>query len=145
MTNRFRLAFLLLLSAAVGACSIFEDQSPENLEFRLTGSSGMQVQAIYSTQFIAGVTEQGVTEVRIFTADTVMQTLPIDTVVNIAENLQFFVEILPMPGDTLDVGVDIEIDGRGILERAGFIFPDSPWRYVYQFNQRLTEAVEVIL
>jgi hypothetical protein len=146
MTHRIRFALLALaLVTASGACSIFEDQSPENIALRMTGSTGQQVQAVYSTRFIAGLTEEGVTQVQIFDADTVTQTLPIDTVVNISENLQFFVEILPMGTDTLDVAVDVEIDGRGILERTGVIFPATPWRYVYQFNQLLSDVVEVVI
>ena len=104
------------------------------------------MEAVYSTEFIAGVTEEGVTEVRIFFADTVLQTLPVDTTVNIEANQQFFVQILPSAvTDTLDVSVNVEIDGRQVLNSAGFIFPLNPWRYVYQFNQLLTQSVEIIL
>jgi len=145
MKNIIRFGLVLGLMASTGACEVFEDQSPENVNFRLSGSPGAQVQAIYSTRFVAGVTEENVTEVRIFEADTVFQTLPIDTTVSVLENLQFFVEILPAPTDTLAVVVKVEIDGREVLENDGFIFPLSPWRYVYQFNQLLTAAVEVII
>jgi hypothetical protein len=144
--KRFKFVGLLLVLGSVAAgCEVFEDQSPENVGFKLSGSTGLQVQAVYSTAFIAGVTEEGVTQVRIFEADTVMQTLPIDTVVSIVENQQFFVEILPMPTDTLNVSVSVDIDGRNVLDNAGFIFPELAWRYVYQFNQLLTDAIEVIL
>ena len=145
MKNHLRIVALVASVVAVGACSAFEDQSPENVNFRLEGSNGSVVQAVYSTEFIAGVTEEGVTEVRIFFSDTVLQTLPIDTTISIAENQQFFVEILPTATDTLDVSVGIQIDGRNVLGNSGFIFPLDPWRYEYQFNQLLTESVEVIL
>ena len=145
MTTSIRFALFLAVTAVFGACSVFEDQSPENISLRMTGSTGLQVQAVYSTRFIAGLNDQGVTQVRIFSADTLLQTLPIDTVVNITENLQFFVEVLPTGVDTLDVAVDIRIDGREVLDRSGLILPDSPWRYVYQFNQLLTNEVEVII
>ena len=125
------------------ACSIFEDQSPENLSFRLSGSEGTQVTAIYSTRFVAGVDELGVTTVRVFGSDTVVHTLPIDTVISIVENQQFFVQI--EPSDTVDVRARVDIDGRNVLDSDGLIFPTAPWRYVYQFNQLLTEALEVIL
>ena len=39
----------------------------------------------------------------------------------------------------------VDIDGRNVLNNEGLIFPDAPWNYVYQFNQLLTESVEVIL
>jgi len=145
MKTTISVGVALVLLASVGACSVFEDQSPENLNFRLSGSDGMQVQAVYSTRFAAGTTEEGVTEVRIFSADTVLETLPIDTTISIVENQQFFVQILPGPTDTVDVAVRVEIDGRQVLDNTGFIFPLSPWRYVYQFNQLLTDVVEVII
>jgi hypothetical protein len=146
MKKHLKLIVALGLFVTAGGCQVFEDQSPESVNFRLSGSSGTTVQAVYSTRFTAGVTEDGVTQVRIFSADTVLQTLPIDTTVSIVENQQFFVEILPAAAsDTLDVAVKVEIDGREVLENSGFIFPLNPWRYVYQFNQLLTQAVEVIL
>lgn len=141
MIHRFGL--LLALMVGVSACEIFEDQSPENVSFRLEGSTGSQVTAIYSTRFIAGVNEFGVTEVRVFGSDTVVHTLPIDTVISIAANQQFFVQI--QPADTVNVQARVDIDGRNVLDNEGFIFPDSPWNYVYQFNQLLTELVEVVL
>ena len=144
MMNRIRFFLLLAALSGVGACSIFEDQSPENVNFRLSGPTGEVVQAVYSTQFTAGLTEEGVTQVRIFAADTVTQTIPIDTTVNITENQQFYVEILPQ-SDTIDVAVRVEIDGRQVVSSSGFIFSINPWRYVYQFNQRLTDVVEVVL
>ena len=147
MKHTIRFSLLLAAALAAGACSIFEDQTPGNISFRLTGSNGLEVQAVYSSSFVAGLTGDGLREGRTFTADAdpVLQTLPIDTTVNITENLQFFVEILPTGTDTLDVSVDVEIDGRGVLEREGLIFPATPWRYVYQFNQLLTSVVEVVI
>lgn len=142
MMKHLRTAALLGLLAAP-ACQVFEDQSPENVNFRLSGTAGETVRAVYSTEFIAGVTDEGVTQVRVFGADTVLQTLPIDTTVSIVENQQFFVEILPP--DSVVVSVRVEIDGRQVLEDSGFILPVSPWRYVYQFNQLLTQVVEVVI
>lgn len=143
MKNIRRIALGIALVAIGSSCSLFQDQSPEFLSFQLDGSPGEQVLAIYSTAFVAGVNEVGVTEVRIFSSDSVLATLPIDTTFNIAVNQQFFVQIEPV--DTVDVGARVDIDGRNILDSEGFIFPEAPWRYVYQFNQLLTELVEVVL
>jgi hypothetical protein len=145
MNLRTSIGTLVLVAVAAAGCDVFEDQSPENLGLTLTGSEGMEVQAVYSTAFIAGVNEEGVTQVQIFSSDTVMHVLPIDTVVNIARDKQLFVEVLPMPTDTLNVSVRVDIDGRDVLNNSGYIFPDVPWRYVYQFNQYVTDIVEVVL
>jgi len=145
MTSFNKVALTLAIVGALGACEVFQDQSPENLSLRMTGSAGSQVTAIYSTEFVAGVNEINVTQVRVFSSDTVFHTLPIDTVINVALNKQFFVQVETMPDDTVDVRVRVDIDGRSVLDSEGFIFPLTPWIYVYQFNQLLTEVVEVIL
>ncbi len=140
-------SFVLLssLTVALAACSVFEDQSPENLGFRLEGQPGTTVMAIYSTEFVAAVNEVQVTQVRVFRSDTVMATLPIDTIISIVENQQFFVQIEPMPADTVNAVVRVDVDGRTLVDNSGLIFPESPWNYVYQFNQLLTDLVEVVL
>jgi hypothetical protein len=135
----------LAIVATLGACEVFQDQSPETLALRITGSDGAEVVAIYSTAFVAGVNELNVTQVRIFTADTVSHVLPIDTVFSIAANQQFFAQVGTVQSDTVDVSVRIEIDGRNVLDLNGLISPIAPWIYVYQFNQLLTDIVEVIL
>ena len=142
MKPLLRFGLVLVLAATASSC-FFEDQSPDTLSFRLSGSPGSQVLAIYSTRFIAGINETGGTEVRVFNSDSVIHTLPIDTTFSIAVDQQFFVQIEPV--DTVDVGARVDIDGRNVLNSEGFIFPDTPWRYVYQFNQLLTEIVEVVL
>ena len=145
MTTYKKAALTLAIVSALGACEVFQDQSPENLSLRMTGSAGSQVTAIYSTEFVAGVSEVNVTQVRVFSSDTVVHTLPIDTVINIVANKQFFVQVETMLNDTVDVRVRVDIDGRNVLDSEGFIFPLTPWIYVYQFNQLLTDVVEVIL
>ncbi|NNF14626.1 MAG: hypothetical protein HKN72_15470 [Gemmatimonadetes bacterium] len=144
--NRTKL-FSAVLAAAFAStgCSIFEDPTPETISVQLTGSAGTTVLAIYSQVFVAGVNrETDITEVRLSGADSVMQTLPIDTIVDIAASRQFFLQIETMPGDTADVRVQIDVDSRNVVNSSGLIFPGLPWRYVYQFNRPLTDVVEVV-
>lgn len=130
---------------ALSGCSIFEDPTPETISVQMTGSAGMEVLAIYSQLFVAGINQEtSTTQVRLSGADSVMQTLPIDTIINIATSRQLFLQVETMPGDTANVQVRIDIDSRNILSREGLIFPGTPWRYVYQFNRQLTDAVEVV-
>lgn len=136
-----------LVAAALlmgGACEIFEDGTPTQIFFEMEREEGgLQARVIYSKDFIAGVDEMGITHVQVFSADTVLHTLPIDTVINIAREQQWFVQVETLAGDTLDVSVVVDVDDRNLVSRSGGIFPDEPWRYVYVFNQRLTEDVDV--
>ena len=133
------------LFASVTACEIFENQAPEAISFRMSGSDGQVVSVIYSQEFVAGVDELNVTQVQVFVSDTVLHVLPIDTIVDIMSEQRLFIQVETAPQDTVVVDVRMEVDGRGLLSTTGGIFPDVPWRFVYQFNQQFSDVIEVIL
>lgn len=139
------IAGIMLAAAALmaAACEIFEDGTPTRILFEMEGEAGRQVRAIYSRNFVAGIDVAGVTHVQVFVSDTVMHTLPFDTTMSIAEEQQWFVQTETLGGDTLAVSVLVEVDGRTLVSRSGGIFPDEPFRYVYVYNQVLTENVDV--
>lgn len=141
-----RFSALALVLSATAACGIFDDPTPETISVRMSGASGSEVVAIYSQIFVAGVNQEtSTTEVRIQQADTVLETLPIDTIVDIRESRQFFVQVQTVPDqDSLEVAVRVDLDTRSLLQTEGLILPDDPWQYVYQFNRPLTNVVEVV-
>lgn len=142
--RRFAGALAVAATLVAGACEIFEDGTPRRILFEMEGDrGGLRAKAIYSRDFVAGVDETGVTHVQVFSSDTVLHTLPIDTVMDIADEQQWFVQVETLAGDTLAVSVLVDVDGRTLVSRSGGIFPDEPFRYVYVFNQRLTESVDV--
>ena len=142
--RRFAVALVAATALLAGACEIFEDGTPTQIFFEMEGEEGgLQVRVIYSKDFVAGVDEMGVTHVQVFASDTVLHTLPIDTVINIADEQQWFVQAETLAGDTLAVNVVVDVDDRNLVSRFGGIFPNEPFRYVYVFNQRLTESVDV--
>ena len=135
-----------LAAAAVllaGACEIFEDGTPTQIFFEMEGESGLRVKVIYSRDFVAGIDEMGITHVQVLSSDTVLHTLPFDTTMNIAAEQQWFVQAETLAGDTLAVTVTVDVDDRNLVSRFGGIFPDEPFRYVYVYNQVLTENVDV--
>lgn len=138
-----RLALATLSLLLIGGCD-FQDLTPSDVFFFMTGSDGAEVQFVVSTQFAAGVTEEGVTEVRLLQSDTTVRVLPVDTVVSIAVDRRFFAEVLPLGENSLDVRVEVDVDDRRLYERSGTVLTDPPFRYVYLFNQPYTETVDVV-
>ncbi len=139
--KRLGLASLLLL--AVG-CVLFDEPTPETVTLRMTGPAGTIVTALYAQDFVAGSNELGETRVEVFGSDTVVHVLPIDdTIIDIRSSSQFFVQV--ESADTIAVSVRVDVDDRTLVNSQGGIFPDTPWRYVYQFNRFFGEIVEVII
>ena len=145
MNNFKRFSALVLSLGTFTACGIFEDPTPETLSLRMSGPPDAEVMAIFAQVFVAGINQEtNTTEVRVTSSDTVIQTLPLDTVIDIAESRQLFVQVETIPADTIQVAVRVDVDTRNVFDREGVIFPEGPFRYVYQFNRPLTEVVEVV-
>jgi len=145
MSRRLPILSLILVAVAVTACSWFEDPTPEYLRFQLSGPSGATVDVVYSTQFVAGVDEQGVTHVSLYWADTLRRSLPIDTTVYIGIDRRFFVEVKPIQPDPAAVDVRVDVDNRPQIAEGGTIQSSKPWRYAYLFNQRITRIIDTVL
>lgn len=136
---------LFLGSVALAGCEVFEDQTPEFINVRMDGPSGDSVTIIYSSAFVAGINEEGVTRVQVFDADTVVHVLPIDTVIDVRVDRRIFLQGLGPQADTIQVGVDIDVDGRTLFDGVGDLFPDVPWLFLYQFNTLFSDDIEIVL
>jgi hypothetical protein len=147
MKSRLHLGLLAWPLAALAAwgCGAFEDITPENAFLRVDGPAGTEVQVVTSRQFVAGVNEVGVTQVRVFLADTVVQTLPVDMVVDISVEQRLYVELLPVGVDRVTVQVRVDVDDRSQVNESGDIVDVEPWRFVYLFNQVTTRIIDVVL
>ena len=132
-----------LLLLAVAACSVWDDPSPETLSFRMDGTAGAEVTLIVSKLFQAGTDEVGTTLVTVLASDTLVRTLPIDTVFDIVFERRFFVMAIPeLDGITVEVRIDV--NERNIFASEGALFIEDPWRFVYLFNQSITDNVDVV-
>lgn len=146
MKTSLRFAGILAAVLLAGACEIFEDQTPEQIFFRMDGPAGSVVSVIYSKQFVAGVNELGVTRLEIFGADTVQHVLPIDTVIDVRLEQRLYIQAEPAAvTDTLSVKTRVDVDDRGLYDQSGKLYPTIPWRFLYQFNTRFTDDIEVII
>lgn len=144
-STRRRALFAVLVGLGLGACSLVEDPTPENILFRMNGEAGTQVQIVVSTEFVAGVDEFEVTQVQLFSSDTITTVLPVDTVVSVAVPRRFFVEVIPVAPDTMQVHVEVDVDTRQLLDRTGLVWQEVPFRFVYLFNQQVTQDINVLI
>ena len=136
---------LVLLASLIAGCEAFENITPELITFRMDGPVGQTVSIIYSKQFVAGIDETNVTRVEVFGADTVVHTLPFDTVIDVRLERRIFLQGEVGPSDTLNVNVEIDADGRTLFNGTGDLFPDLPWRFLYQFNTLFSDDIEVVI
>ncbi|HSM03931.1 MAG TPA: hypothetical protein VK858_04890 [Longimicrobiales bacterium] len=114
------------------------------MTFEVRGESGTVVDVVVSSQFVSGVTESGTTQVTLGLSDTLTVVLPMDSTFDIRVDRRFFAEVMPAPADTLEqVRVVATLDGRSLFNEQGDIFPESPFRFVYVFNQPTTQVIEV--
>lgn len=144
--KRSALAFVLGFSAVgvVGGCEAFSDRTPRNIGLEMRGDAGKRVRLIYSTEFVAGLNEAGITRVQVFGADTVVHALPFDTLIDISAEQRWFAQAESVgAGDTLAVTVIVDVDDRNLVNEFGGIFPDVPWRFAYSFNHRFTRSLDV--
>jgi hypothetical protein len=145
MTKLKSFVGIALAVAMASGCEVFTDPTPEFINFRMEGTPGEVVQMLYTKQFVAGVDETGVTRLRLFSADTVVHVLPIDTIIDVRLEQRLYMEAIPFAGDTISVTVRVDVDGRNLFNRSGSLFPSSPWQFLYQYNQAFTDDVQVII
>ncbi len=137
------MALLSAVVALAGCSEVFADLTPENIYFEMRGEAGDQVRVIYSTQFVAGLNEFGVTRVQVARADTIVHSIPFERAIDISIDRRWFVQAEALGGDTLSVHVIVNVDDRGLVDESGGIFPGEPWHFVYSFNQLLTRDIDV--
>ena len=144
--NRASIVKKLLVAAAlvgISGCEIFDDPTPRNIFFEMRGEAGQQVRVIYSTQFVAGVNEFGITRVQVVRSDTILHEVPFTRAIDISIDRRWFVQAESLGSDTLEVHVIVDVDDRNLVDESGAIFPDDPWHFVYSFNQFLTRDIDV--
>ncbi len=130
-------------SFATAGCGLFDDPTPERATVMLGGDSGTPVEIIVSTRFLAGVTETGVTQVELLTADTLLRPLPFDTTYSIRTDQRFFVRVAR--ADTVDAQLQMSVlvDERERFRRDAPI-ANGPFTFVFRFNEPTTAIIEVI-
>jgi hypothetical protein len=138
-----RVAGAVVVALLTGGCSWFEDPSPEEARVLISGDAGTPVELIVSSKFVAGVNEGGRTRVVIIQSDTFLTTLPFDRKFDIRGDYRFFAQASRTAADIGSLRMQVFIDSREQFDEDGPLVVDAPFRFVFQFNQFLTDAIDV--
>jgi hypothetical protein len=136
-----RTVFLLLLGLAAG-CDWFKDPSPREARVVIDGAAGPTIVLIASSKFVAGVNDIGVTRVEIITSDTIVTSLPFDRTFNIEGDYRFFIQAARMDADVGSFRMQVFVNEDRKFDEGGSL-ADTPYRFVFQFNQFLTDIIDV--
>jgi hypothetical protein len=134
----------LMLALGVGAgCDWFEDPSPEEARVVIEGDAGTTVVLIVSSKFVAGVSEAGVTRVEIIESDTILTSPPFDRTFNIRGDYRFFIQAARLDADVGSFRMQVFVDEDREFDESGPLLQNGPFRFVFQFNQFLTDVIDV--
>ena len=137
---------IVLASASLlaGGCGLITDPSPDEARLVIQGEAGKPVRVIISTVFVAQVDENQRTRVVIIEADTMVTTLPYENVYAIDEDQRFFAEAARLDDDLETVHMQVFIDRRKEFDEGGVLLESQPYRFVYTFNQAVTQDIVIL-
>lgn len=133
------------LSLIVTACNWFDDPSPDEARLMIDGPAGAQVRLITSTKFLAAVTNDGVTRVEVFEADTTNAALPFESTYAIRDDQAFLAWTSHLETSLETIRVRVFLDAAKEFDESGPLKDGIDFRFVYTFNQRVTPIVEITL
>lgn len=133
-----------LVALLLAGCGLVEDLTPDEATLVVEGEAGKEVRIIVSTDFVAAVTEEGITRVVILTSDTLVTTLPYRHSYRIQETQRFYAEAARLDTDLESVHMEVAIDDRVQFAEGGVLLEGQPYRFVYTFNQAITREILVL-
>ncbi|HUF70335.1 MAG TPA: hypothetical protein VMM79_16930 [Longimicrobiales bacterium] len=136
---------LMLAVLVGGGCGLLLDNpAPEEARVVIDGDAETEVRIITSTVFVSAVNEEGVTRVQLFEADTIVTTLPYRRTFDIQEDHRFFAEAARLDVDVQNLTMQVYLDDRKQFDEGGILIEGAPFRFVYMFNQAVTQEIEVL-
>jgi hypothetical protein len=139
-----RTVFLLLFALGLAAgCDWFKDPSPREARVVIDGAAGPTIVLIASSKFVAGVNDVGVTRVEIIQSDTIVTSLPFDRTFNIEGDYRFFIQAARLDADVGSFRMQVFVNEDRKFDEGGSLVENAPYRFVFQFNQFLTDVIDV--
>lgn len=133
----------ILLVLGTTACNWFDDPAPDEARLMIDGPVGATVQLLTSTKFAAALRTDGVTEVEIIDSETIDATLPFESTYGIRDDQRFLVWASQLETDVENIRVRVFLDGTKQFDESGPLNDGTDYRFVYAFNQGVTERIEV--
>lgn len=143
MSTRGPILVSMVLSLAVAACNWFDDPSPDEARLMIDGPAGTQVQLITSTKLLAAVTNEGVTKVEVFDADTTNAVLPFESTYVIRDDQAFLALTSHLDANVETMRMRVFLDGTEEFDESGPLEEGVDYRFVYAFNQRVTPVIDI--
>lgn len=134
VASGFVISALLITSAG---CDWVTKSAPEKARVRLEGASGVTVQLITSTVFVAREQPTGGIEVSFLDADTTSVSLPFEKTYDIRIERRFVARVMRSDPESDGLVMHGWIDGRERFNRPGRPVPEDSllqFVYVYQSN-----------
>lgn len=131
-------------AAVLSACGMFDDLRPVDARVSIDGEPGTRVEVITSSTFVSGITESGVTQVSVIVSDTVYPALPFDETYRIAVDQRFLVILSHFQEDIDSVHMQVFINDDRKFNEGGALLPELPYRFLYTFNQQVTDVIDVV-
>lgn len=142
--GRFMMRIAIVSLVLAPGCDWFSDPTPEEARVLVSGSAGSTVELIVSSKFVAGVNAAGVTRVEILESDTIATTLPFDRTFSIRGDYKFFAQAARTTADVGSFRMEVFIDSDREFDESGPLLAGAPFRFVFQFNQFLTDNIDVV-
>jgi hypothetical protein len=139
-----RLALAAALAAGTAGCGLLDPPVPEHARVVLTGPDGANVRLVTSSKFLAGITTEGITRVEVLAADTFVVALPHDSRQRIRADQRFLALAEAIEGETAEFRMQVFIDESREYDAMGTLSDASLFRFVYTFNLRVTDQVQVV-
>jgi hypothetical protein len=139
-----RLSLVAGLAASLAACGLLDPPVPEHARVVLTGPEGACVRLVTSSKFLAGITTEGITRIEVLASDTVMVTLPYESRHRIRADQRFLALAEAVEGQAETFRMQVFIDAARRYDETGTLSSASPFRFVYTFNLRVTDQMQIV-
>lgn len=138
-----RAAAAAALIFVLASCDWFDDPSPDQARLLIDGPTGTAVKLLTSTKFVAARRNDGVTAVEIVEADTTSVTLPFEASYNIRDDQRFLAWTSYLGTSIETMRMRVFLDGAKEFDEAGRLDEGIDYRFLYAFNQPVTDVIEI--
>ena len=132
-----------MAAALLAAAGCIVDDGPSEARATFTGEPGIAVRIVLSARFGATVESEDVTRVTLVEADTLVRTLPFDTVYGLGGEGRFFAQTTSTGPAVQTFRLRVSLDGEQVHDEWGQLTTQTPFRFLHVFGRNVARGVEV--